>query len=136
MVRALEAMSVPRSVMGTLASQPASPQARGYMGYVGALGGAVNLIPIVIAVAGITILVAVTLHVAAEAVEAIRRRPKKVDEACDPPFYNCLNNKWQPEWNRETYGDKKDCLGCLWECRDNGGRWPDMKCPRPGYRPN
>ena len=93
------------------------------------------MVPIVIVAAGVTILVAVTVHVADETFEAMKRR-RKVDEACDPPFYQCLNNKRQPEWNRGTYGDIKDCLGCLWECRKDEGKWPDKKCPRRDYRPN
>jgi hypothetical protein len=84
----------------------------------------------VIVAAGVTILVAVTVHVADETIEAIKRRRRKVDEACDPPFHECLNNKQQPEWNRDTYGDTKDCLGCLWECRKDEGKWPARKCPR------
>jgi hypothetical protein len=74
MVSALEAMSVPLSVMAKLISQSDSPQSRGYMGNVFVLGAAVNLVPIVIVAAGVTILVAVTVHVAEEAIEAIKGR--------------------------------------------------------------
>jgi hypothetical protein len=134
MVRALEAMSVPRSIMGMLASQPVSRQSREYLGYVGALGGAVNLIPIVIGALGVTILVAVTLHVAEEAVEAARRR-LKVEKRCKELLEECLEYPQQPEWNRGTFGDRKACESCFGICKRENGQWPHDKCPRPGSRP-
>jgi hypothetical protein len=141
MVRALEAMSVPGSIMAMRSSQRVSsgmvsPESRAYTGNIMALAGAaVNLVPILVVAAGVTILVAVTLHVAEEAVEAARRR-REVEKLCYPPFYACLASRKQPEWNRETFGDHKDCQACFGECMKANGKWPDYKCPPPDYRPN
>ncbi|TKC90035.1 hypothetical protein [Polyangium fumosum] len=109
-----------------------SPEGRTPLGHPAAAAAvvAVNLVPIVLVAAGVTIVVAVTVHVAEEAAEAIRRWPKKVEEKCQPPFQECLENPWQPKRNRETYGNYKDCGGCLAECRNKDGIWPEERCPR------
>jgi hypothetical protein len=87
MVGALEAMPLPMSIMGMLPSQPVSPQSRGYMGNVWVLGGAVNLVPIVIVAAGVTIVVAVTIYVVSKVTTSTRdatdeERCKKVKDQC------------------------------------------------------
>ena len=128
MVSALEAMSVPLSVMARLTSPSISSESRGYMGDVTILGGAVNLLPIVIVAAGVTILVAITVHAADDLVEAIKRR-RKVEKMCAQLRDQCLSSPWQPEWNRETFGDKKDCLACFFNCKRHN-EWPEDKCPR------
>ncbi|AKT39594.1 RHS repeat-associated core domain-containing protein [Chondromyces crocatus] len=43
----------------------------------------------------------------------------------------CLQDPWQPEWNRGTYGNRKDCGGCFRECK-RAGAWPFDRCPLPG----
>jgi RHS repeat-associated protein len=48
---------------------------------------------------------------------------------CNEYFQECLENPWQPEWNRENFGPRKDCLSCKWECEGNNGVWPAYKCP-------
>jgi hypothetical protein len=145
MVGALEAMSVPRSVMAMRSSHrvsggKVSPESRAYMGDVSVVGGAiVNLVPILVVIAGVTVLVGVTLYVAEyiaeETAEAVRRRRTKVERKCYPPLYQCLGYHKQPEWNREIYGDDKDCGACFRQCIREG-EWPDKKCPPPDYRPN
>jgi len=136
MVNALGAMQVPRYIVrGMFASGPVSPGARGAVGNVLVVGAAVNLVPIVIVAAGVTFIVAVTLHVAEETAEAVKRR-RKVEEKCKPRFEECLGDRRQPEWNRETFGDFKNCRACNDACMNNNGKWPDIKCPPPGYRPN
>jgi hypothetical protein len=133
MSRALEAMAVPRSVLRRLASEPVSPQSRGAMGNVLVVGGAVSLVPIVIVVAGVTFVVAVTLYIAEETAEAISRR---AESWCQRLLNECLVNEKQPEWNREIYGDKKDCGACFRRCMTEKGKWPDQVCPRTDERPN
>jgi hypothetical protein len=99
------------------------------MGNVFVLGGAVNLVPIVLVAAGVTIVVAVTVHVAEEAIEAARRR-RKVEKECKELLVECLNNRWQPEWNRGRYGNEKECGACFRHCIRHG-KWHDEACPRP-----
>jgi hypothetical protein len=133
MARALEGMPVPRSVLRQLDAGPVSPQSRGVMGNA-LVAVAVELAPIVIIAAGVTFVVAVSFHLADEAIEAISRR--KLEKMCYPPLYECLENPKQPEWNRENFGNRKACEACFNECMHQNGAWPDYKCPRPGYRPN
>jgi hypothetical protein len=78
--------------------------------------------------------VAVTLHVAEEAVEAARRR-RKVEERCAELRHECLEYPWQPEWNRGTFGDRKACRECFKMCVRDNGEWPHEQCPRHGSRP-
>jgi hypothetical protein len=135
MVGVLEAMLVPRYLMkGLIASHPVSPQSRGAVGNVVVLGAAVNLVPVVIVAAGVTFVVVVTLHVAEEVAEA-RKRRRKVEKECDELLVQCLENPWQPEWNRSRFGNRKACEFCHGECI-NDEKWPDYKCPPPDYRPN
>ncbi|UQA61683.1 hypothetical protein [Polyangium aurulentum] len=135
MVNALGAMQVPRYIVrGMFASGSVSPGARGAMGNVmAAAGAAVTLVPIVIVAAGVTFIVAVTLHAAEEAVEAIS---KKKEDECMKLLVACLENKTQPEWNREIYGVEKDCSSCHGRCMKEKTGWPDKMCPRTNQRPN
>jgi RHS repeat-associated protein len=41
----------------------------------------------------------------------------------------CLDNPWQPDWNKDDFGPKKDCGACYRECKNDGGAWPFYKCP-------
>jgi hypothetical protein len=93
------------------------------------------LVPILIVVAGITMLVIVTVYVADETAEAIkRRRRSKVEDRCAELRDECLEYSSQPEWNRGTYGDRKECGPCYYECKAKG-EWPHEKCPRPDSGP-
>ncbi|MDC3961423.1 hypothetical protein [Polyangium jinanense] len=89
-----------------------------------------SLVPVLIVAAGVTIIVVVTAHAVEETAEAIKKWPRKVEEKCQPPFQECLENPRQPKRNRKTYGDYKDCRGCLAECKREGGIWPEERCPR------
>jgi hypothetical protein len=96
MVRALEAMAVPGSVMAMRSSHRASnglisPESRGHTGNVLVLGAAIELAPILIVAAGVTILVAVTVHLMSDASSSPhdatdeqreRERCKRVLERC------------------------------------------------------
>ncbi|MDI1442908.1 hypothetical protein [Polyangium sp. 6x1] len=132
---ALRGMSLPGVVTPLRSSEPVSegmvsPRARAPMGNILVLGGAVSLVPIVLIAAGVTIVVAVTAHVAEEAVEAAGRR-RAVQRRCQALLDECLDNVWQPEETRKIYGNKKDCRGCFMECKNHNGVWPDERCPRP-----
>jgi hypothetical protein len=134
MVGVLEAMLVPRYILrGMLASGSVSPASRGMVGNALVVGAAVNLVPIVIVAAGVTIVVAITFHGAEVVAEAIS---KKKEEACMRLNIACLENPDQPEWNRELYGGKKDCLSCYRRCINEKRGWPDEMCPRTNQRPN
>jgi RHS repeat-associated protein len=50
-------------------------------------------------------------------------------DICDELLVECLENPWQPDWNRENFGPRKDCGACFRECKANGGEWPTYKCP-------
>ncbi|MDC0744671.1 hypothetical protein [Polyangium mundeleinium] len=140
---ALRGMSLPGVVTPLRAAGPVyggsvSPEGRTPLGHPAAAvaGAAVNLIPIVLVAAGVTIVVAVTAHVVEEAVEAIEKWPKEVEDKCYPRLYECLNNTSQPWWNRRRFGDRKECNACFRECLKDSGEWPMYKCPPPGYFPN
>jgi hypothetical protein len=137
MVRALEDMPLPAQLRG-MRSRGVTAQDRGLMGTVGAGAGA-SLLPILITLAGVTVVVVVTYYaaeyVAEEVAEAINKRRLRYEKMCWPHFEWCRSNDNQPEWNREDFGDKKDCGACLRECKTEKGEWPDYKCPRPGYVP-
>ena len=47
---------------------------------------------------------------------------------CQEILVECLENPWQPDWNR-SYGNKQDCRACFSLCQDDEN-WPDEKCPR------
>jgi len=134
MVSALEEMSVSRSVVDAMVSQArsssgVSPASRGAMGNVFVLGGGITLTPVVIAL-GVTIIVAISLHVGGEVVEAIKKRPRKVEQKCQPLLDECLDNPEQPEWNRRMFGERKQCEACFFHCLRHN-EWPEAKCPRP-----
>jgi hypothetical protein len=121
MVRALEAMPLPMSIMGMLPTQPVSPQSRGYMGNVWLLGGAVNLVPIVIFAAGVTILVAVTLHVADKTIKAIEKNHEE-RERCKKIKKMCIKQCIDEEIPTGTH-DGMPYHKCLRECLEVHGCW-------------
>jgi len=49
---------------------------------------------------------------------------------CGANLETCLENPWQPDWNKGTFGPRKDCGACYRECVHALGIWPDYKCPR------
>jgi RHS repeat-associated protein len=52
----------------------------------------------------------------------------KDDDKCMERLVTCLENPWQPSWNR-SFGVRKDCGACYRECKHAGGVWPEYKCP-------
>jgi hypothetical protein len=60
-----------------------------------------------------------------------KKDEKKKGDLCRASMIACLENPWQPEWNRVRFGMRKDCGACYRECRHAGGRWPHYKCPSP-----
>ena len=48
---------------------------------------------------------------------------------CDAMLVQCLENPWQPDWNQDEFGKRKDCGACYRECKHAGGVWPSYKCP-------
>jgi RHS repeat-associated protein len=48
---------------------------------------------------------------------------------CAIQLERCLENPWQPQWNRRLYGPRKNCGDCYAECKKHGGLWPVYKCP-------
>ena len=48
---------------------------------------------------------------------------------CDEYLIGCLDNPWQPDWNKAQYGPRKDCGACFRDCLLHGGVWPTQKCP-------
>jgi hypothetical protein len=76
-----------------------------------------------------TFMVAVTIAGTADLIESISKRRRRAK--CNKPYLECLKYRNQPEWNRATYGDKKDCLSCLIQCTEQtkDGTWPEDKCP-------
>lgn len=54
--------------------------------------------------------------------------PPRPPSACEAGMEHCLDNPWQPSWNRELFGPRKDCGACNRECR-HSGVWPEYKCP-------
>lgn len=59
---------------------------------------------------------------AAAAADHVRR-------TCSARLDGCLESPWQPDWNREDFGPRKDCSACYRECVLAGGIWPSYKCP-------
>jgi RHS repeat-associated protein len=51
------------------------------------------------------------------------------DDVCGEAFDRCMDNPWQPAWNTNQFGPKKDCGACYRECKHNGGVWLYYKCP-------
>lgn len=113
----LERMEVPDSM--TSASR-VSPQSRSAMGVVQVIAP-IALLPIVLVAGGVTILVGVTIVVAAEAIEALRRR-RTWENECDAQRAECLmsNIADQPGGLfKHTL-----CHMCREYCVKSGGKWP------------
>lgn len=50
------------------------------------------------------------------------------DSYCSGKLVACLLNPWQPDWNVEDFGRRKDCGACYRFCKHND-YWPSDKCP-------
>ena len=144
MMQALATLSIPPSVLPMRSSEPFSGgestrHDKGPLGVVQAAGAVVIFGPIILIAAGVTL----GVYILATSNEEVRdevldaaKRTKKVNKLCDAAFAVCQANDWQPDWNIEDFGPKKDCGSCREECRYNNGFWPDYKCPRPNWRPS
>jgi hypothetical protein len=49
--------------------------------------------------------------------------------SCDKLYDACIDNPWQPTWNRGNYGPKKPCSDCYVICKNNESGLPFEKCP-------
>ncbi|MDI1480269.1 hypothetical protein [Polyangium sp. y55x31] len=138
MEHALSGMSLPGVVTplrsSASESMMVSPHARGLMGNVVVLGGAVSLVPVLIVAAGDTIVVVVTVHAVQETAEAIHRRPRSVEKKCRALLDECLEDRRQPDWNKD-FGEFKQCGECFGYCINHEGEWLRRNCPRPGDPP-
>jgi hypothetical protein len=130
MRRALQGMTLPSSIRAMRSSRSdgegvVAPGSRALVGNPLVLGGAtVALGPVVIVAAGVTVLVAVTIYIMSEA----SKDDDELEKYCLDRQVDCLNNSFQPKWNRNKFGVKKDCLACFRYCK-NKGEWPTDKCP-------
>ncbi|UQA61934.1 hypothetical protein [Polyangium aurulentum] len=127
MIRALEAMVVPGAITAMrsshrVSSGVVSPRSRAYMGNALVIGAAVELIPILIAVGGVYIVVAVTVRVMSDTSastrnatdeERERERCKKVKQEC---ITHCSDTTLPtPNFGWEFQKCKNECLerqGC------------------------
>jgi RHS repeat-associated protein len=55
-------------------------------------------------------------------------KKRKKRPTCDIFLDDCMQNQWQPDWNRDLFGFKKDCGACNRFCKTQG-YWPTDKCP-------
>ena len=67
--------------------------------------------------------------IAGAAVAAAVTAGSAMQQVCSRHLTECLENPWQPEWNRERFGARKDCGACYRECMHAVGIWPNYKCP-------
>jgi RHS repeat-associated protein len=63
----------------------------------------------------------------ADLLEKSRRNNDKRRQ-CMAQLVNCLQDPWQPDWNKCDFGQRKPCGDCYRECTANG-KWPNYKCP-------
>jgi hypothetical protein len=120
--QALEGMTLPVSVLRLLPKQKAvSPASRGLMGQ-GAeelllLGAGTSLGPIFLTAAGVTVIVAASVYVTAEAIDAVRRLRKR-REKCRDMFVTCQNERpWS--CSRLIQGQTTLCEICRDKCQFN-----------------
>ncbi len=125
---ALRAMEVPPELLLTWMSQPLARgdgqtnKARGLVGNLVIVGVSVALAPIIIKAGGVTILFMITVAIAEDVVEAIRRRRTKKDE-CTDGYVECMDSRVGDEmgnnWNTSR------CETCRERCRREGS-WPSQ----------
>jgi len=126
---ALRAMQISPEVLAPWLSQPIAQGngqtkgARGVVGNVIILGMAIALGDIIINAGGITVIIAISLAMAEDVVEAIRRRPRPEpdeEKSCTQHLSDCLMSdvasKKGSVWKHTL------CRSCFERCRD--GEWP------------
>ncbi len=122
LTQALERMEVPDEVVNASRVSPAtsqvSPQSRSMVGIV-QVAAPIALLPIVVVAGGITILVGVTIYVAEEVAEALRRR-RRWENECQKKLTECLLSSLGSRWG-DVYGTSR-CAMCFKQCDENG--WP------------
>ncbi len=118
LTNALERMEIPDSVVNT---SQVSPQSRSAVGVIQALAAPIALLPIVLVAGGVTILVGVTIFVAAEAIEALRRRPRW-ERDCNEQVTACLASDLADRQG-SVHGSSR-CLMCGEFCKKSKGTWP------------
>lgn len=101
------------------ATSHASPQSRSMVGVVQVAPVVIALAPIVLVAGGVTILVGVSIVVAEELAEALRRR-KKWENECQKKLTECLLSSLGSRWG-DVYGTSR-CAMCFKQCDENG--WP------------
>jgi len=120
--RALEAMSVPRSILDGRSEKP-SPQSRELMGNALLLGGGFALAPMFITAAGITIVVVATLYLFSEAATATKdiTDEESEKERCRKVFDVCTTKCMTTLPTGQFSGDKYH--KCLRECMEANDCW-------------
>ena len=118
LTNALERIAVPDDVAST---SHVSPQSRSFLGVVQAAAAPIALLPIVLISGGITILVSVSIYVAEEVVEALRRK-RRWENECQEELNKCLQTDLADE-DGSVYGSHR-CVMCWRECRNTKGTWP------------
>jgi hypothetical protein len=112
----------------------ASPPSPGAVGVVWSpLVAVANLVPVVLAIAGATVVVGFVVHFSDEAIEAKRRRKKKdkIYEKCLNMYVNCtdMNNSCTVPRDRIYYV----CSRCMDNCR-NEHPYYTSECTECGFR--
>ena len=129
----LATLSLPASELPLRTSEPVSGGERMRsegqpLGVVQVIAG-VALGPIIIVAAGVTLGVAIVVAATEEAIEAAKRKRRRIEDMCMERLVECVADPWQPKWNQEIFGDKKQCEACVALCKARGS-WPEDKCPR------
>ena len=97
------------------------------LGIAQAAGGMIALGPIIVIAMGVTLAVYIVGEATKDVVEAAKRN-KKLERKCQASLVQCISDPWQPPWNREIFGDRKQCQACFNYCMDKK-YWPTDKCP-------
>jgi hypothetical protein len=119
--RALAAMEVPKDALRLRGAKPVSggqstTASRSNVGIVQAAAAPIALLPIALVAGGVMILVGVTVHVIAHAVDDVKaekERCRQVNEACQQ---KCL-----PKLKHSDFGNLFH--RCMRECREAAGCW-------------
>lgn len=73
--------------------------------------------------------IAYGILIAGAAVAAAVTASSAIEQVCSEHLTECLENPWQPDWNKGRFGPRKDCGACYRECKLAVGIWPSYKCP-------
>lgn len=124
LAQVLERMEVSDEMVDASRVSPAtsqiSPQSRSLVGVVQVAGVVIALAPIVLVAGGVTILIGVSIIVAEEVAEALRRR-KKWENECEAELKKCLLTDLADDGS--VFGSQR-CLMCWGECKNTKGTWP------------